>query len=103
MASQSVASNAAWTFGGKVPETFTDHVKRSVSCYNEDHDLICRISDFFVGKGFICYDLGTSKNKLADHSNKSARFIGLDLEEEMIAHAHRVSKHICFESFLCIK
>ena len=42
--------NASWSFGGDVPKTFEEHVSRSVPLYNEGHDLICNISDFFLFK-----------------------------------------------------
>jgi tRNA (cmo5U34)-methyltransferase len=91
-----VARSSEWSFGGQVAERFTDHVRRSVPLYDEGHDLICRISDYFVQPNSIVYDLGVSTGqlmaKLAErHENKSGvSFIGIDLEERMIQQARKV-------------
>ena len=37
-----------WNFGGKVPKNFQDHMSRSVPLYSAGHDLILKISDFFL-------------------------------------------------------
>ncbi len=84
--------NAGWTFGGDVAKGFSSHVSRSVPLYHEGHDLICKISDFFIGDGSVCYEIGSSTgvltSKLAQrHSQTSARFIGLDVEEPMVEQA----------------
>ena len=42
------ASNANWKFSGKVAKKFDNHIIRSVPFYLEGHDLICKISDFFL-------------------------------------------------------
>ena len=86
------AENAAWSFKGNVAQSFTSHVRRSVPFYDEGHDLICGISDFFVRDGSVCYDLGTStaallKNLAARHETKGAKFVGIDSEEDMVKQA----------------
>ena len=83
------AENASWTFSNDVAQTFADHVRKSIPMYDEGHDLICKISDFFLGADSICYDLGTSTGtlleRLARHnSNKSVHFVGIDAEKSMI-------------------
>jgi tRNA (cmo5U34)-methyltransferase len=91
-----VASRSAWTFGDRVPETFAEHVRRSVPLYDEGHDLICRISDYFIHKGSIAYDLGVSTGTLiaklaARHEGKEGvRLVGIDLERGMIDEALRL-------------
>lgn len=83
------AENANWNFKGNVAKNFDQHVSKSVPFYNEAHSLICSLSDFFILDDSICYELGSSTGelsiKLARHnSNKSsARFIGIDIEEDM--------------------
>ncbi|MCR4336296.1 MAG: methyltransferase, partial [Candidatus Omnitrophica bacterium] len=57
-------AEASWSFGGDVPKKFSEHVKRSVPYYEDGHQLICKISDFFIRKGSICYDLGVSTGNL---------------------------------------
>jgi tRNA (cmo5U34)-methyltransferase len=89
------AENAGWTFGGKVPETFVSHIRHSVPMYEEGHQLICQLSDFFCGKDSTCYELGVSTGellkKLAVHhaSKPGIRWIGLDVEDAMIEKARQ--------------
>ncbi len=88
------APNAGWTFGGEVPKTFDSHVRRSVPLYLEGHDLICRISDYFLSEDSCVYDLGTATGevvlRLAErHRRPNQRFIGIDREEGMIAEAKK--------------
>jgi tRNA (cmo5U34)-methyltransferase len=89
-----VAENASWTFSGKVAETFSDHVRRSVPLYEEGHDLVCKISDFFLEQNSVCYELGVSTAALlrqlaARHPKKNVRFVGIDIEEAMIEQARK--------------
>jgi tRNA (cmo5U34)-methyltransferase len=94
-----VAENANWSFAG-ICDNFSDHVRRSVPLYDESHDLICRISDYFVQNNSVAYDLGTSTGQLlgklaARHEAKSGvTFIGIDHEEDMIRHARRTVGHL---------
>lgn len=85
--------NAAWNFGGDVPDTFVDHIRQSVPLYAEGHELICQLSDFFVSNTSSVYELGVSTGellkKLALHNRHKpgARWIGADVEPAMIAKA----------------
>ena len=86
------APNASWGFGKEVAKTFSNHVKRSVPLYDAGHDLVCKISDYFLKDESVCYELGVSTGRLIEslanrHINKKIRFIGLDIEEEMISQA----------------
>ena len=87
------AERGAWSFGGDVSENFDEHVRKSVPFYDIGHDLICKLSDFFVAGDSVCYELGCSTgeltSKLAKHNahKKGARFIGIDVEESMILKA----------------
>ena len=92
-----------WSFSGSTVNSFDDHVSKSVPLYLEGHDLICDLSDFFISRDSICYEIGCSTGtltlKLAEHNlNKpQARFIGLDIEEDMIAKAaskHAANQHL---------
>ena len=81
--------NANWSFSGDVPENFDNHVDKSVPMYKEGHDLICRLSDFFLSDNSKCYDIGSSTGeltkKIAEHNiNKKVDFIGIDPIEEMV-------------------
>lgn len=84
-----VAKNASWTFGGDVCENFDAHVSKSVPLYREGHDLILKISDFFINDESVCYELGCSTGPLTHalakrNENKKAKFIGIDVEEPMV-------------------
>lgn len=89
------AQNAAWSFSGDVVDTFEDHVSTSVPLYNEGHDLIVNLSDYFIKDDSIAYELGCSTgiltHKLSVHNKDiktNAKFIGLDIENEMINFAN---------------
>ena len=87
------ADRANWKFNGEVVDLFDDHISRSVPLYKEGHDLICDMSDFFIKPGSLCYEVGCSTGtltlKLAIHNQKKpeARFIGIDIEKDMIKKA----------------
>ncbi len=83
------AKSANWTFGGDVHLYFDDHVNKSVPLYGIGHDLIEKLSDYFLLENSKCYDLGCSTGtllkKLATrHKNKNINFIGCDIEKGMI-------------------
>ena len=84
------AHTANWSFGGNVPDKFVEHAERSIPGYHEGHDLVCRLSDFFVHHDSVCYDLGTSTGqlirKLAEHNSKKTgcRWVGIDKEASMV-------------------
>ncbi len=87
-----VAENASWTFGGDVSKKFDAHVSKSVPLYKEGHDLVAKVSDFFVGDSSVCYELGCSTGQLTSilakrHAKKNAQFIGIDVEAGMIEQA----------------
>lgn len=85
-------SSARWDFRGDVVPRFDQHIERSVPFYREGHELVARISDFFVHDGSIVYDLGCATGTLsrlvADrHRDKRVMVVGIDWEADMVAHA----------------
>tara|TARA_B100000767_G_C19773797_1_gene541471 strand:+ start:3827 stop:4546 length:720 start_codon:yes stop_codon:yes gene_type:complete len=92
------AGRGNWKFSGETVKGFDDHVSKSVPLYGEGHDLICDISDFFVKDNSVVYEVGCSTGtltlKLAEHNKnkEKSRFIGIDLEEDMIAAAEEKIK-----------
>ncbi len=88
------AERANWKFSGDVAESFDEHVSKSVPLYNEGHDIICDVSDFFIKSNSICYEIGCSTGeltlKLAEHNavKPNAQFIGIDIESDMIEKAN---------------
>jgi tRNA (cmo5U34)-methyltransferase len=84
------AGNARWRFDGDVPSQFDAHVRRSVPLYEEGHELVLKLSDFFVGSGSMVYEFGCSTGSLTRrlaerHRDQEARIIGIDLADDMVA------------------
>ena len=85
-----VAENAGWTFGGSVPRGFDSHVEKSVPYYHDGHDLVCKVSDYFLNDTSTFYEIGTSTgellNKIASRhaGKKGLRLVGMDRVPEMI-------------------
>ena len=87
-----IVRNSSWTFGGDVAKKFDSHIKKSIPFYKESHNLICRISDYFLKDNSVFYEIGVSTGELfrkvaKRHSNKKIEFIGIDSEERMIKKA----------------
>ena len=89
------AENANWKFNGEMVEHFEEHVAKSVPLYQEGHELITKLSDYFVKDDSICYELGSSAgtltHKLAQrHAFRNAKFIGVEIEEDMVKKANEL-------------
>lgn len=88
-----VANNANWSFAGEAAERFDEHVSKSVPLYDAGHQIVCGLSDFFVASDSVVYEFGCSTAsltlKLAEHNREKqgARFVGIDVEPEMIEKA----------------
>src|SRR3954468_8678981 len=85
------SDNASWSFGGDTPKNFKNHVSKSVPFYMEGHEIVLALSDFFVKSDSVCYELGCSTGaltrKMAQRHPRSVRWVGLDIEPNMIAQA----------------
>jgi len=97
------AKNANWKFNGDMVEHFEAHVSKSVPFYKEGHELIVKLSDYFVKDDSICYELGSSTgtliNKLAKHHEfRDAQFMGIEIEKDMVQKANELyrSKNLSF-------
>ncbi len=82
------AQNANWNFKGEVVDKFEEHVSKSVPFYKEGHDLIVKLSDFFVKDDSTCYEIGSSVGTLSydlakHHEFRNTRFIGIEIENDM--------------------
>ena len=98
------ASNANWSFDGDTADNFEEHVNKSVPLYELGHQLILDISDYFVNKDSICYELGSSTGILTyklsqKYLKKGASFVGIDQVENMIKYAKNKyqSKNLSFD------
>ena len=99
------AQNANWKFNGKMVEHFEEHVAKSVPLYKEGHELIVKLSDYFVKEDSICYELGSSTgtltHKLAKrHEFREAKFIGVEIEADMVKKANELYRSSNL-SFVC--
>jgi tRNA (cmo5U34)-methyltransferase len=99
-------ANANWSFAGEVPKNFDNHVDKSVPMYREGHDLVCRLSDFFLSENSKSYEIGSSTGeltkKIAEHNNhKEITLIGVDPIQEMIEVANKKCKDVSNISFIC--
>ena len=88
------ADNANWSFGGEVPNTFVDHIRQSVPLYEQGHELVCQLSDYFISDTSTVYELGVSTGELtkklalrAQAGKPNAKFIGMDVEPAMTGKA----------------
>lgn len=88
------AENANWRFDGDTVKSFEDHVSKSVPLYEEGHDLVLALSDFFVQKDSTVFEIGSSTGilsyKLAQRvASKGARVVGIDVIEDMVSYAQQ--------------
>ena len=89
---------SSWSFGEEVVRSFDDHVKSSIPLYKEGHQLIQRLSDFFIRPDSLVYDLGCSTGTLlsslaARRSEATIKFKGLDCESKMVEAAKQRHHH----------
>ncbi len=98
---------SSWNFQDTVPDNFVDHVRLSVPSYDEGHDLICRLSDFFCQPDSLCYEIGVSTGellkKVAEHQRHKPEinWMGLDIEPAMIQKASEHCKSVNNISLVC--
>ena len=71
---------------------------KSVPFCKEGQKLVTQISDFFIKKNSICYEIGCSTGTLTKmislrhKEKKQAKFIGIDIESDMIRYAKKNNK-----------
>lgn len=89
-----------WSFSGDVSQTFDEHITKSVPDYRSMHQLILKLSDFFVRQDSVIYDLGCSTGSLTralgrwfEGGRDSAQIIGVDIAPEMIEFAKIHNEH----------
>lgn len=81
-----------WTFSEEVASSFEEHVRKSVPFYNRMQDLAVSLSDYFIRKDGVIYDLGSSTGSTLSaiakrHPDKEMRLIGIDNSEAMVKKA----------------
>ncbi len=84
-----IQNGTQWSFGNGVAQHFDEHVRQSIPLYDEGHDLVCHLSDFFIRDHSLCYELGSATGNLIGKlyqrhkSKKEVRFIGIEEIPEM--------------------
>lgn len=84
-----VSEKANWKFNKEITEIFDEHVRRSVPMYDNFHNTIGDLSEWFIEDNTNVYDIGTStgeglNNLLSHHKNKKVTYIGIDSSKDMI-------------------
>ena len=88
-------ANTAWSFAGTTAENFSEHVRRSIPFYDVGHEIVCKLSDFFIKPDSMVYEIGVSMEDLLiklvlQHQTKAeCQWVGLDLEKDMIKKAQK--------------
>lgn len=90
-----------WKFAGEVAENFDTHVNKSVPLYEEGHEVILSLADFFLKDGSLVYEIGCSTGtlikKISEKNaeiDKKIQLIGMDCESDMIDKAKEKCKAI---------
>ena len=86
------AENANWSFSGKTPKNFDEHINKSIPLYKWTHQIGLEVADFFLANNSLTYDIGCSTGvfakKLSERTkNKKVKIIGIDEIPEMIKKA----------------
>lgn len=84
-----VSEKANWKFNKEITEIFDEHVRKSVPMYDNFHNTIGDLSEWFIEDNTNVYDIGTStgeglNNLLLHHKNKKVTYIGIDSSKDMI-------------------
>ena len=84
-----------FNFSGNVHKNFEKHVTKSVPFYEEGHNIICKLSSFFLVNKSVVYDLGCSTGKLTRdiyNYNKDIKIkiYGIDSEPKMVKHSNKL-------------
>jgi len=98
---------ANWNFNKEVAESFDEHVEKSVPLYNEGHELVCYLSDFFCHNDSTCYELGAAtgglikKLALYNEHKPGIQWIGIDCEQPMVNEATENCKDVSNIEIVC--
>lgn len=98
--------NANWKFSGNTVQNFDEHILSSVPLYKQGHRLIASLSDFFLSDNSLCYEIGCSTGtlikSLAEHNlNKSIKFSGIEIENDMVMSAKEKLKNYTNVEIIC--
>jgi len=99
------AERGRWKFDSVVASEFDDHVKKSVPFYDQIQDMVCELSDWFIGDNALVYDLGaatgTTIAKLQQHNkHENVRYVLIDYSKDMLGKAKENLKGLDNNHFL---
>jgi tRNA (cmo5U34)-methyltransferase len=85
---------ADWRFDAQVAGSFDEHVRRSVPLYDEVQVQVADLSDWFVGRGSVVYDVGCASGSTiallsSRHIGKGVAWVGIDEAEPMLEAARK--------------
>ena len=88
----------SWNFSNDVVNVFNQHIRKSVPQYNSAHEIIVKVSDFFLADQDKCIEMGCSTGTLIKliserHQNKNINFVGVDESANMINFAKKNCKN----------
>lgn len=91
-----------WKFDNNVVRNFDSHISKSVPFYELSHNLVVKMSEFFLKDNSICYDLGCSTGTLlkklyTHHKRKKLKLIGVDESKSMLKKAKNNNSNITFK------
>lgn len=98
-------SRAGWKFDKNVTNNFVNHIRQSIPGYEDGHNIVCYLTDFFNIDNSVCYELGSSTGELTKklcihNKSKKVKFIGIESEKPMVdkAKSHcKSQKNIVFK------
>ena len=93
-----IKPNEKWNFDRNVPENFTSHISKSVPFYDQCHQLVLQLSDYFISKDPHIVELGCSTGHLSHqlvtkYDEQNANVLAVDISESMIQFAQSQYKH----------
>ena len=93
-----LSEKANWKFDKEIVNIFDSHVRKSVPLYDNFHNIIGDLSEWFVEDNTNVYDIGASTgiglNNLISHNiNKKVNYIGVDSSAEMLKKARNNLKN----------
>jgi len=92
------ANSGLWSFNGDMVKKFDSHVSKSVPLYQEGHQLVCQLSEFFVPKEGKILQIGSSTGsltkKLASKLNdKNPTISAVEIEKDMVKESAKKNNH----------
>ena len=87
-----------WKFDKIVTKNFDSHVSNSVPFYKISHDMVIKLSDFFLKENSRMYDLGSTTGVLLNkiekkNKSKKLKLIGFDNSKPMVQQARKKNKN----------